>query len=432
MCYKKNSLLVNIILLTAILAFATSSLAADPVELDNLRKAFSVEKQTVTDEAQRKEVINRYIQQLTDLATDLRIYKNDREGTNAVRHEIRNARKELDANPADQAVPENPTPVAKPEPLAIGAAQQPEAVIEKPAPLPVASQPAMVEELIVRKPAPAPVAAKPEPQPPKAEPAPVEAEIATKAVPQPVVREPATMPRMVEAKPAPTPAVAPTPAPKPIMPATAPEPAVEKSAPQPVAPKPAPAAVVAKTTPLPVVPKPAPKPVVEKPTPPPVAPKPAPEKVVAKPAPKPVAAKPAPKPVAEKPEIKKEHIPQTYISSVEGLAGKPELAKNNIYEFDLPEIGSSTQIAFWATGKNSLDSYGEVWLVTPEGRRSFIRIWKESNFKQPASEISSFYMLKPFTDDITKKVSGPGLYKVHFEWTGGKDPLVIFRVEITS
>jgi len=153
---------------------------------------------------------------------------------------------------------------------------------------------------------------------------------------------------------------------------------------------------------------------------------------VVKPEPKPVIDKPAPKPVEAKAEPKKEHVPETHVSSVPGLAGKDNENKHNIYTFELPGIGKTTTLAYWATGRNSTDTYGKVWMINPEGRRIILSIWKESYFQKPSTEVSSYYDLKPITERLTKKVSGPGTYKIEFEWTEGKEPLVIYRVEITS
>ncbi|MFN2365167.1 MAG: hypothetical protein ABR523_01740, partial [Desulfurivibrionaceae bacterium] len=187
-------------------------------------------------------------------------------------------------------------------------------------------------------------------------------------------------------------------------------------------------------------PEPAPKPVLTnagKPAATPVptakvsaspAPKPAPKPVVKKAAPK-----PQPVPAAEKKaDPPQKHSPQTHVSSEQGLAGPPEVNGKNVYTFELPGLGETTTLAFWATGKESLDSYGKVWLITPEGRRNIIGIWKESYLDKPSNEVYSYYNLKPIAEDITRKVTTPGTYKVEFEWTNGKDPLVIYRVEITS
>jgi hypothetical protein len=345
MSSKDNQFIFTVILLAAILCFPGTSKAADPVALENLRESFTTAKLSAADESQRKEIINNYIQQLTNLATDLRIYQHDIAGANMVRKEIRKAQKELNTDPADLA----PRPEA--------AATEPEPVMVAPKPLP------------------APVVIKPEP-----------------------------------------PAVAPKPLPAPV---------VVKPEPPAVAPKPAAKPVVARPEPVIATPKPAPKPVVAKPEPVIVPPKPAPQPVVARP--EPVAPKPAPKP-----ELKKVHTPQTRVSSVQGLAGNAKVSQNNVYSFELSEIGASTTLAFWGTGLNSLDSYGKVWLITPDGKRLIVGIWKESYFEKPSTDVYSYYNLKPITENISKKVTGPGTYKIEFEWTNGKDPLVIYRVEITS
>ncbi|MEN8136002.1 MAG: hypothetical protein ABFS18_10795 [Thermodesulfobacteriota bacterium] len=145
---------------------------------------------------------------------------------------------------------------------------------------------------------------------------------------------------------------------------------------------------------------------------------------------KPAAIAPAPKP-APKPVIKKRD-PKTHTSKVEGLAGAANFSKNNIYTFRLADIGAVSTLKFWATGRRSTESTGNVWLVTPSGQRQKITKWKERHFNEPASEISSYKKLKPIIENISKFITKPGTYKVEFEWTGGIDPLVIYRVELTS
>jgi hypothetical protein len=160
---------------------------------------------------------------------------------------------------------------------------------------------------------------------------------------------------------------------------------------------------------------------IQRPTPSPpaaVAPKPVP--------PKPVPPKPKPVPVV------KRHIPKTYVSSVEGLAGAAKFSKNNIYKFNLPKTGTSSSLTFWASGRRSTESTGHVWLITPDGIRKKVGKWKDSYFDKPASDASSYKRLQPITEDISDLVTRPGVYKIEFEWTGGIDPLVILRVEITS
>ena len=138
-------------------------------------------------------------------------------------------------------------------------------------------------------------------------------------------------------------------------------------------------------------------------------------------------AKPAPKPV-----IIKKRDPKTHASKVEGLAGAASFSKNNVYTFHLADVGTVSTLKFWATGRRSIETTGNVWLVTADGRRKKITKWKDRYFDEPASEISSYKKIKPIVEDISDLVTRPGTYKVEFEWTGGIDPLVIYRVELTS
>ena len=136
--------------------------------------------------------------------------------------------------------------------------------------------------------------------------------------------------------------------------------------------------------------------------------------------------KPAPKPVI----IKRD--PKTHASEVEGLAGAVNFSKNNIYNFNLADVGAVSTLKIWATGRRSIESTGNIWLKTPDGRREKVTKWKDRNFDEPSTEISSYRKLKPIIEDISNHVTRPGTYKVEFEWTGGIDPLVIYRVELTS
>lgn len=139
-----------------------------------------------------------------------------------------------------------------------------------------------------------------------------------------------------------------------------------------------------------------------------------------------IPPKPAPKPVI----IKRD--PKTHVSEIEGLAGAANFSKNNVYTFNLADIGSASSLRFWATGRRSIESTGTVWLLNPDGRREKVSKWKDRNFDEPSTEISSYRKLKPINVDISRVVTKPGTYKVEFEWTGGIDPLVIYRVELTS
>jgi len=130
------------------------------------------------------------------------------------------------------------------------------------------------------------------------------------------------------------------------------------------------------------------------------------------------------------PPIRREPI--TLVNSGQGLAGAASFSENNLYSFKLPEVGTPSSLTFYATGRRSTDSYGNVWLLSPEGRRTKVTKWKSSHFNTPATEIKSYQKLKPITTDISDYVKVPGTYQIEFEWTDGVDPLVIYRVEFTS
>jgi hypothetical protein len=139
-----------------------------------------------------------------------------------------------------------------------------------------------------------------------------------------------------------------------------------------------------------------------------------------------VAPSPSPEPVAVN------RTPLTHVSSIRGLAGAAAFSENNVYKFTLPDTGTISTLTFYATGRRSIDTVGNVWLINPAGEREKVMKWKSSYFKTPASEVKNYKDLKPISEDISKHVKGPGTYQVEFEWTGGIDPLVIYQVGITS
>ncbi|MBU0481603.1 MAG: hypothetical protein KKG47_10915 [Proteobacteria bacterium] len=138
-----------------------------------------------------------------------------------------------------------------------------------------------------------------------------------------------------------------------------------------------------------------------------------------------------PAPVLTK-TIEKAHQPTTHVNNTKGFAGAPKFSKNNIYSFNLPETGKQSNLTFYATGRRSVETEGLVWLIGPDGKKEKVTKWKAKDFKSSATEIKSYEKLDPITEDISDLVAEPGQYKVEFEWTGGIDPLVIFRVELTS
>ncbi len=130
--------------------------------------------------------------------------------------------------------------------------------------------------------------------------------------------------------------------------------------------------------------------------------------------------------------LKKAHVPKTHISETFGIAGAPVFTKNNIYSFNLQEVGDKSKVVFYASGRKSTKTYGKVWLITPANERFRIHKWSPHDFKRPLSEASSYKRLSPVTTDISKYVTMPGTYKIEFGYTDGIDALGIMRVELTS
>ncbi len=126
------------------------------------------------------------------------------------------------------------------------------------------------------------------------------------------------------------------------------------------------------------------------------------------------------------------HIARDYIKVIKGWAGIPEFSRNNIYSFNIPETGKVSTLKFYASGRDSTDTYGEVFLTTPEGRTSRIYKWSPDDFEIPIKEARIYKHLKAVRVDISKFVREPGTYRVKFKYRKGDDPLGILRVEINS
>ncbi len=139
-----------------------------------------------------------------------------------------------------------------------------------------------------------------------------------------------------------------------------------------------------------------------------------------------------PLPAAAAAAAKKTHTARDYVSNVKGWAGIPEFSRNNTYGFLLPEVGAKTTLTFYASGRGSTDTFGKVYLVTPDGKQKKIYRWSPDDFEIPVKEARNYRDLKPVRVDISKLVRAPGRYLVRFQYTGGDDPLAILRVEIRS
>jgi len=126
------------------------------------------------------------------------------------------------------------------------------------------------------------------------------------------------------------------------------------------------------------------------------------------------------------------HVVRNYVVQAKGWAGIPEFSKNNVYSFELPEIGDKTTLTFYASGRTSTDTYGDVYLVTPEGKQKRVYRWSPDDFEIPLKEAMTYRHLKPVRVDISGLVRKPGRYQVRFQYRDGDDPLGILRVEIKS
>ena len=123
---------------------------------------------------------------------------------------------------------------------------------------------------------------------------------------------------------------------------------------------------------------------------------------------------------------------KSYVSNVRGFAGLPGLTRNNIYSFDIEEVGNSASVTFWASFDMDLKgrTNGTVYLIDDEGRQKKIHRWKDSDFKISANSVRSYADLKPYTIDISDFVKKSGRYKIRFTYTGGSKGLSILRVSL--
>jgi|GEM_PF-7035755 len=126
------------------------------------------------------------------------------------------------------------------------------------------------------------------------------------------------------------------------------------------------------------------------------------------------------------------HTAKTYIKEIKGWAGIPEFSRNNIYDFNIPETGTKSTLTVYASGRNSRNTFGEIFIVTPSGRKKMVHRWEPDDFEIPLKEARNYRDLKPLQVDISEFVKEAGTYQVDFEYLKGDDPLGILRVEIKS
>ncbi len=165
----------------------------------------------------------------------------------------------------------------------------------------------------------------------------------------------------------------------------------------------------------------------------PVAPKPAVKKV-ASPTPK---AAPAQNKVARKAPAPTRRLsaaaPQIYASQTKGLAGSGSNVSNNIYAFDVQLFGNQTWLSFNGYGRQTNNSFGEVYLITPGNQRHQVASWSPDQLKA-----SNYFGVKSAKDveairtDISQLVNATGTYQVEFTYRDGNEPLTIYQVEIKT
>ena len=126
---------------------------------------------------------------------------------------------------------------------------------------------------------------------------------------------------------------------------------------------------------------------------------------------------------AEEPLVEK-----IYLSEERGAAGK--WPGKTEYDFEIQDLPRQAALLFWAAGDFGTDSHGDVYLVTPDGKRQKVAAWTRANFDKPAVKAGSYKDLNPISADVSALVTRPGPYKVQFEFREGKYQLDILRVEL--
>lgn len=113
---------------------------------------------------------------------------------------------------------------------------------------------------------------------------------------------------------------------------------------------------------------------------------------------------------------------QTIVDDTEGSAGGGgKWIYHTDYDFKIDRPGKNTEIAIYATGDPTADSFGTVTLTSRDQKHIEIYKWSPESFNQ-----------KPIVVDISKYVSFPGQYKISFAYEKGRSRLLVKRVELHS
>lgn len=125
---------------------------------------------------------------------------------------------------------------------------------------------------------------------------------------------------------------------------------------------------------------------------------------------------------------------QVHVSSVRGVAGAEGNISNNIYTFRLDKPADNAKLVFYGYGnRNSNKSYGEVYLIAPDGNRSEVAEWNPDVLDGPKFEDVKVYTdVKPVETDISSQMKQAGQYRVEFQYKDGDEALNIYRVELQT
>jgi hypothetical protein len=162
------------------------------------------------------------------------------------------------------------------------------------------------------------------------------------------------------------------------------------------------------------------------------------KKATAKQTKKIIPAKPALK-TSQPQTIKKIRLPpasspQVYFSTRKGFAGSGKTSKGNSYSFKINPTKNGAKLFFYAYGRKSNNSYGEVFLSTPGGGKYQVAHWSPKQLikKSPLYDVSKAHDVKPITADISKYVKRLGTYTVQFLYRDGEEALIIYKVGIKT
>ncbi len=159
----------------------------------------------------------------------------------------------------------------------------------------------------------------------------------------------------------------------------------------------------------------------------------APKKPKAIVTPKPIA-KIIPPPPVKQIRLPPAPTPQVYSSTKKGLAGSGKTTKGNSYTFKINPTHNGAELFFYAYGRKSNDSYGEVFLSTPGGGKYQVAHWSPKQLikKSPLYDVSKAHDVQPIKADISKYLKRTGNYTVEFIYRDGNEALIIYKVGVKT